>query len=348
MTNEEMNTYDEPEIMGLRQVALDSKLMENAARALGLQVHRQTIDVIKFNAPGDLSNQTTVWWTRERPFDADAHRAATQKGLTKGILSAAGVKVPEGLSLSLDDRQGIRDAFDTFDGPVVVKPNQGTGGLGVHVNIRTHEELARAVRKIRTGPRVSEKNDGYIVMERYLKGTEIRAFVVGDEVVSIWRKRQPYVVGDGVHTIEELTEPWNENREKNPRLWKSRVLISDDYLATFGKTRQDVPAEGEEVPVQAFGAVARGSATWDITDSVSATVKAEAVKAVQAVPNLGVAGVDLIVRPGFGREANSVLGVLELNSAPSIANAHFPVFGTPRDVATAIVEFYAKKNGIEY
>ena len=74
------------------------------------------------------------------------------------------------------------------------------------------------------------------------------------------------------------------------------------------------------------------------------TTRRAAERAAGAVPGLDVIGVD-ILSFGFSQEATKEnYIVIEANTRPGLGGHLYPVYGTPRNVARAIVEYTINKN----
>jgi len=69
-------------------------------------------------------------------------------------------------------------------------------GKGVTLNIKDEQEMEIAYNEARN---IQEWYCGEIC-----KGKDYRVLVVGDRVAAVAERRPPFVIGDGVHTVEEL------------------------------------------------------------------------------------------------------------------------------------------------
>ena len=98
-----------------------------------------------------------------------ASAKAMDKDLTKQILSANGVRVPNGrLVRSLDEAKNIQ-------APVVVKPNAEGSTVGLSF-VETQDQLEQAIRKALT-------YGGACLVEEWVKGMEISVPVLGDRAL---------------------------------------------------------------------------------------------------------------------------------------------------------------------
>src|SRR5579872_6012415 len=168
---------------------------------------------------------------------------AQDKELTKNLLRSVGVPVPDG--------RPVRDAEEAWaiaceiGLPVVVKPQYGNQGRGVAVNLTTREQVAAAF-----DAALAEGSS--IMVEKFAPGCDHRFLVVGDAVVAAARRQPPLVVGDGVHTIEQLVEKVNldprRGEDHATSLSKLRLdAIGLAVLAEQGMSAESVPAAGTVV-----------------------------------------------------------------------------------------------------
>src|SRR5690606_18106244 len=104
---------------------------------------------------------------------------AQDKVLTKTLLAAVGMPVPEGRSVASEKEAW--EAARAIGGPVVLKPRDGSQGRGVTVNVQGREQVVAAYNGAREhGPEV--------IVERYFPGHDFRLLVVGDKLVAAARR----------------------------------------------------------------------------------------------------------------------------------------------------------------
>lgn len=264
-----------------------------------------------------------------------AVRAAADKGVARTILARAGVSVADGSFFS--DRSRVEEAEELVGtlGSVVVKPVDAGHGNGVTVGVRTPQTLRTAwdaaFNVSRTG----------ILVERHVTGVEARFMVVGDACVSVSCARPPRIEGDGTSTIRQLITALNDVRRRNPLLVSRPVLLDEDRVQRMrdhGYTPLTVLPEGQGYDVATDTSWYGGTTTEDITDEVHPTYKDLAIRAVKAIPGLAVAGLDVIMEDYTQPADQSPFAVLEVNSQPGLGLPHFPMIGTARNPAGAIID----------
>ncbi|MGB7480901.1 MAG: cyanophycin synthetase [Burkholderiaceae bacterium] len=280
------------------------------------------------------------WGSRQRRIQAAetdrtgaiAEAIAQDKELTKFLLSAAGVPVPNGRAV--EDAEDAWTAAQEIGAPVVVKPRDGNQGKGVAVNLNSREEVIAAYAAAR------EIGDEVIV-ERYLAGHDYRLLVVGDKLVAAARRTPPQVTGDGVHTIAELVQQVNRDplRGDGHATPLTKIRLDDIARATLAKrgyTLDSVPAKGTRVVLRNNANLSTGGTATDVTDDVHPEMAARAVEAARMV-GLDVCGIDVVCDNVITPLEEQGGGIVEVNAAPGLRMHLQPSFGTGRDVGEAII-----------
>lgn len=123
--------------------------------------------------------------------DPDAVARCRDKGAQRATLGAAGLPVPAHAVVTSADE--AVEAAGRFGGPVVVKPLQGSGSVGVRL-CRGPDEVRAAVADLD-----HERARGLLV-ETYLDGPEYSVETIDDHVVGVTRKHlgaEPHFVETG-------------------------------------------------------------------------------------------------------------------------------------------------------
>ncbi|WP_152656809.1 acylphosphatase [Oceanobacillus sp. CFH 90083] len=290
--------------------------------------------------PGQLfslsSDSRTHYFFRSRgdKVTNEAVFIGKDKGNTKQHLSEHDIAVPHGKVFTAEnEKEEIIEYGKKLGFPVVLKPKDGSFGRGVFVNITSTEELEVCYDYIKE---LGTADD--IIMEQYLKGKDYRLYVVDDEVVGAMHRQPPNVVGDGVHTIEQLIELKNAEREKNPRLVSCPIIVDDeltDFIGKDGHTLSSVPEKEEHILLNFKGNISLGGDPIDVLDSLSQEVKDTAVKALRSIEGLTHGAVDIMIN-----ETDNKAYVLELNPTAQLGGLLYPMKGKSRDIPKAIIDFY--------
>jgi cyanophycin synthetase len=280
------------------------------------------------------------WGSRQRRIQAAetgnssaiAESIAQDKELTKKLLRAAGVPVPQGRVVS--DAEDAWKAACEIGVPVVVKPRDGNQGKGVAVNIKTREDVMAAFA-------AAQAIRSEVIVERYLSGHDYRLLVVGDHLVAAARREPPTVIGDGVHNIQQLVEQVNRDPLRGDGhatpLTKIRLdAIALNVLSKQGHTAQSVPPKGARVILRNNANLSTGGIATDVTGDVHPQMAARAVEAAQMV-GLDICGVDIVCESVIKPLEEQGGGIVEVNAAPGLRMHLRPSFGQGRPVGEAII-----------
>ena len=280
------------------------------------------------------------WGSKQRRIQAAetdmssaiAEAIAQDKDLTKELLAAAGVPVPQGRIVS--DADAAWTAAEAIGLPVVIKPRDGNQGKGVAVNLTSRDEVLAAFA-------VACDICSDVIVERYLPGQDYRVLVVGDKMVAAARREPPLVIGDGVHSIRELVEEVNRDPRRGEGHATSLTKIRFDdiakaTLAAQGLDAGTVPVLGQRVVLRNNANLSTGGSATDVTDDVHPDLAASAVAAAQMV-GLDICGVDIVCETVRRSLEDQGGGIVEVNAAPGLRMHLQPSFGKGRDVGAAII-----------
>ena len=223
-----------------------------------------------------------------------------------------------------------------------IRLNDGNHARGVSLELSRQEDIEAAY-----GIALAEGSE--VIVERFILGEEHRLLVVGDQVVAVNKGETASVVGDGLHTVQQLIElqinsdPRRGEEEDFPL---DTIRLEDHTTSVLELKRQglsagSVPEAGRSVLI-----MRTGNMSMDVTDLVHPDVAAQAVLAARVV-GLDIAGVDLVVQ-----DISKPLGpqggaVVEVNAGPGLLMHLKPATGQPRPVGQAIANhlFTPEDNG---
>src|SRR5699024_10713414 len=213
------------------------------------------------------------------------------------------------------------------------KPIAGEGGAGVITNICSEDEMKKHLNHLR-----HVKGNTSVIIEKYFIGEDYRINILNGEIIGAFHRRTLNVIGDGNHSIRELLKLKNKDRKLSPFLAKKNIKIDlsmKELLKRQGLTPEDVPYLGEKVYLRNSGEFFGQRDSVDVTHELSDNIKRIAISAVNAIPDLIYAGVDMLVNL---EEDTGVVN--EVNSKPQISNHVFPVEGSAVDIPKKIIDFY--------
>lgn len=258
---------------------------------------------------------------------------ACNKQLTKSMLSEYGIPVPAGKIVK--SSQEALEYSEKLGYPVVVKPNYGSHGQGVSINLKNPAEVLEAYK-------IASELEDTVLVEKYIKGTYYRVLVVGDKLVAASHRIPAHVNGDGESTISELIDkenlnPLRGNGHEKP-LTKIKIdKVVEQYLIKQNLPLHYVPAFGETVYLRENDNISTGGVAVDVTDDMHEENRRLIVEAARII-GLDVAGVDISTADISKPITETGGAVIEINAAPGIRMHHYPYQGTPRNAAKAIVD----------
>jgi cyanophycin synthetase len=287
-------------------------------------------------------HQRRIWTAETDQTSAIAEEIASDKDLTKSLLKACGVPVPEGELVR--SAEAAWEAAQEIGVPVVIKPFDGNHGRGVSLNLCTQKDVEAAYAL------AYRKGDGSsVIVEKFIPGNEHRMLVVGRQVVAAARGEAIWVTGDGTSNIDQLTD---EQINSDPRRGtgedfplnamlpsKSGEIILE--LERAGLSPESVPPKDQRVLIQRNGNVA-----FDVTDLLHPSVAAAAALAARVV-GLDIAGVDMVLEDVTKPMQSQRAAVIEVNASPGLLAHIKPAEGSGRPVGKAIIEhlFKLDRNG---
>ncbi|SDB53314.1 GNAT-family acetyltransferase TIGR03103 [Bauldia litoralis] len=228
------------------------------------------------------------------------------KAVTRRVVSAAGVRVPE----QIDADDGDIAAFLAKHGSVVVKPARGEQGRGVAVGLETMDEIEVAVAEAR---QISDR----ILIEECVKGQDLRLVVIDRRVVACAIRRPAQVVGDGKSTVEELILRQSKRRARATG-GESRIPLDGETercIKADGYERGSILPEGMTLTVRKTANLHTGGTIHDVTAEVHSRLVNAAIKAAAAI-DIPVVGIDLVVPSPRSPD----YAFIEANERPGLAN----------------------------
>jgi cyanophycin synthetase len=280
---------------------------------------------------GHGASQRRIWTAESEFTSAIAEGIASDKDLTKRLLTSCGVPVPEGEVVN-SPAEAWRAAQD-IGLPVVVKPSDGNHGRGVAMDLTLREDVEAAFE-------VARLQGSEVIVERFIRGEEHRLLVVGGRVVAAARGEVASVTGDGESNVQRLVDRQlntDPRRGLNEDFPLNRLILAEDEALLLELQRQglspgSVPAAGRRVLIQR-----NGNVSTDCTDQVHPEVE-QIVALAARVVGLDIAGVDVVAQD-ISKPLHAQGGaVVEVNAGPGLLMHLKPAVGSPRPVGRAIVD----------
>lgn len=318
---------------------LKSRLIEAEALKRGYPVRRLSFDTTILTIKG----QACLFKDMNGPLSSAAmNEVVDNKYLARTLVKEQDISVPESMYIKISEQDKIKECVQRVGFPIVIKPNNLARGMGVFVNVNSDERLKECLTLISS---IVGNEHEKILLEKQFIGDDYRLFVVDGRVIAVSKRARANVEGDGMHTIEELIEEKNKKRLLNPSMRDYLIpkdLTQLNRLNREGKALDFVPDEGEIVVLRDESNIANGGESIDYTDTAHPDFKDIAIRAVQAIPGLHYAGIDIIAKDITEQADTSNYVLTEVEFSPGPVSV-FPWIGEPIDMAGPVIDFYEKR-----
>ncbi|STX40476.1 UDP-N-acetylmuramyl tripeptide synthase [Legionella donaldsonii] len=259
---------------------------------------------------------------------------AHDKHTANKVLEKAGFPVPKSIAIYASEfNQGLLETcIKNLTFPLVIKPRDGTLGRDVICNIQNLTALKTHLHnKFAT-------NDCLIVQEFHGNLKSYRILVLYNKIIGVVIREPSFVIGDGSHTLHELIEITNINRNKL-RDFLGPICIDEELHIRLQELQIDlgyIPAVDERVTLGYASNATRGGVYQTIYKKISKENKQFFLRAAQAL-NLNIVGFD-VECPDIDIPIQASGGVIiEANPTPSIRIHEKPMEGTPVMVSKKII-----------
>ena len=308
----------------------------HAARKRKIPSRRLSSDYFRLLIHGQGSKQHRTLAVEPDSISIVARTSSTDKQLTKELLTAAGVPVPQGRMVTTAEEAW--KAAEALGLPVAVKPLDADLQIGVSLDLRTREQVEAAFRFA-----VQEHGSTDVLVERFITGLEHRVLMVDGKVAAVTRIDPPHVVGDGVKSITQLVDEVNSDPrrgdEDSDLPWHKIVVddVAQQVVAGQGFEMSSIPARGKRVLMRRNPPYfAAGGNFIDQTDDIHPTTVAHAAAACDAL-QAPVAGLDIVVLDISKPLEPQGGAVIEVNVGPGLWLHLAPANEKPRPVGEAIM-----------
>ncbi len=241
-------------------------------------------------------------------------KIAGNKVATAVLLRQAGMPAPmHEVAATADDAARIAHRLGF---PVVVKPADRDGGLGVFADLRDEAIVRQAFE-------AASRHTRAVLVEKHFEGTGHRFTVYGGRVVKATRKLPGGVVGEGGRTVTELVALVRQKAGEEPRRANPYEMLSLDdeargMLAQHGLSPDSVIPDGQFISLRRRNnAVTGGSTTLLELGSVHPDNHLLAVRAAELL-GLDWAGIDLLIDDAARSWRESGALICEVNAAPQV------------------------------
>jgi GNAT-family acetyltransferase (TIGR03103 family) len=229
------------------------------------------------------------------------------KRVTRKVLQRAGLSVPA--QQEAGDTEDNEYFLQTYK-RLVVKPARGEQGAGISVDVRTSDELERALKRAYG---VCDR----VLLEELVEGQDLRIIVINFEVVAAAVRRPPMIVGTGEHTVGKLIEKASRRRAAATG-GESKIPLDAETRRCVKSAGYDLDStlpKGKKIAVRKTANLHTGGTIHDVTRRLHPELAKAACRAARAL-NIPVTGLDFMVPRVDGDE----YVIIEANERPGLAN----------------------------
>jgi len=236
------------------------------------------------------------------------------KSLTAQFLRMHGLPTPQHTLFNDTQVEEAAQAANAMGYPVVIKPDDLDGGIGVHARLVDEAQ-------VRTCFALAASHSKQILVEQFIEGDDYRITVVDGAMVKAIGRRPGGITGDGQRSIRNIIEQ-DAAIIKRKHPGRKFVTLDEEALSML---KQAGRSPGDVLPAGAFQALRRranmstGGTSHDVRDIIHPDNVQLALRAAQAL-KLDIAGIDLIT-PDIRRSWMDVnAAICEVNAQPQISS----------------------------
>lgn len=254
----------------------------------------------------------------------------SNKELTKVWLAAHGVPVPRGgVAADVESGLALHAALGRHS---VVKPILGTKGRGISVGLTDEHDFRAAFAE-------AQRFNKRVIVEETVQGIDLRTVVIGGRARAAVLRVPANVVGDGVHTIAELVDAKNLERQRNRYMARYPLRLTNNSKRVLRAKGLDVdsrPAAGTRVFLTLAANVSTGGETINVLDELHPEIVALAERAALCLSRELYVGVDVLLERLDRGIAEQKCVICEINSNAGPNVSRYPTFGPPFDTPSAV------------
>jgi cyanophycin synthetase len=239
-------------------------------------------------------------------------RWSSDKILCKQIFAKLGAPIAP--SVTVNQESDLEKAAQIIGFPCVTKPLDNCRSRGVTTQIKNLTSLIN-------GFRLAKKNSNSpIMIEKQIEGEVYRVLVIRGKLWKVIQRSRPAVIGDGKHTVEQLTQMLIESYPVDSRInqYFKPPVVDEELLICLsdqGVNLSTVLSVGQKIHLRNIPLLSRGSIYRDVTSSVHPDIK---IISEALANNFGImSGFDYIT-PDITKTCFGNGAFLEINSTPGL------------------------------
>lgn len=247
----------------------------------------------------------------------------------KKILSYAGLKVPRGRRFTVKELDGAVEYLRLLGNKAILtglRPDNRDRWI-----VHTEDDLKAVCKTIR-------KSGGkYYYLEEFVDGWKVSIAVINRQAESALLAYPITFTGNGKSKLIDLVERRNSLRKGNP-YYMEKLIPINEFLSAGEYHINDIVPKGEEVSLDNTRVSSIYKEYVNIDPLLHPDFSTIAVNAVNAIPDLEFAIVNMILPNPAKPAVNQRWVVSNIDSQPTVAQFHFPMQGKQFNLARRVVE----------
>jgi len=305
---------------------LEEQLFRRAFKKAGYSSERISEELYK------IENDHQVKYVAGRFSSLFSDRACEKRYTATRILELSGIPTLPGIRFKCQEEKKALEYYRSRNRIFRVtnlNPQEKSEGI-----IHSEEALKDFWEKAKA------QGTNYMYMEPMIEGLRVLIPVVGSKALGSFAVFPTEVEGDGILNLRDLIEIKNRKREGNP-FYRS-LIIQDAFreggcLNNSGYTPTTILSKGDRCMVEdPYGLEYLGE-TVDITLLTHEDLLKKAAEAVEAIPGLKMAVVEMILTDPRQAINRQEWAVSKIDTKPDIPRFHFPWSGSGIPFAEEIV-----------
>lgn len=252
---------------------------------------------------------------------------------TKRLLQENNISTAKWYRIEGWDIEIFKSTLKKLTFPLVMKPEFGTHGYEVRMNIESEEEAQEIF--IQLSREIKYQN---IIVEEQFPGNEFRIMVTRNNFFGCLHRPFPEVIWDSKKTIQKLIESINTHREINRVNALCRIYIDHElkrFLLKQGYNLATIPEKWEHILVRSNSNVSTGWWCHEVSELVHPFYRELALSLLDIFPKLPYIGIDIITQD-ISQKSEYI--ICELNPSPGISLHTHPESGQKKDLPKFLID----------
>lgn len=298
---------------------------------LNIQVQKINNQIYQF---GQGKNSMWMDSTFTENTSLIATSLARNKLLSANALKLAGLKTAEHI-LVKDITEAIK-AANKIGYPVVIKPADLDGGMGVYPDLQNDNEIKKYFA-------LACKLSKNILVEKFIDARDYRLNVYQGELLWAIERRPAGIVGDGKSTIQTLINFINADplRGSQKKAGLKKIEVDEEVITVLDRMNlnlQSIPSKDKFIPLRKKANISSGGIPIAVMDQIHPDNAKLAIRAAEAL-RLDLAGVDILMKDISESWIDTDAYICEVNAQPQLGSV------TSKHIYPVILQKYIQNCG---